>query len=166
MAKYNLFICFVLLIVLMGCNSNSSENKKEGTAEFGEFSYKFSMESVDNYKVEFQMNPDSTYKIVQQNMFFDRFADRRNPSTREGKLTAEEFARFDKLVRESNIYSMEDAYGFDDETESPIMYIIELNDGDSVKYVSINPEAPQNLSWEFSDLIEFTTKFMDSKLVD
>jgi hypothetical protein len=46
------------------------------------------------------------------------------------------------------------------------MYIIELNDGDSVKYVSINPEAPQNFSWEFSDLIEFTTKFMDSKLVD
>lgn len=165
MNKGKLFVCLVLSVFLLSCNSGNKSNGS-GSAEMGEFTYKFSMESVGNYKVEFQLNPDSSFIIQQQNLFFDRHAGVGNPTSKQGKLTADEFVKFNKLVRESDLYSMDDSYGFDDNEESSMMYIIELNEGENVKFVSVNPEAAQNFSVEFTDLIEYTTKFMDSKLVE
>lgn len=166
MIKNNLFIFFVLSILFLGCNSKNSESSRGSLTEMEEYTYKFSMESLGNYKVDFQLNPDSTYQINQQNYFFDRYSGTGNPTSRQGKLTADEFDQFDKLVRESDLYGMDDSYGFDDNTDSSIMYIIELREGENVKYVSVNPEVAHNFSVEFTDLIESTTKFMDSKLVD
>jgi hypothetical protein len=166
MIKNNLFFYLVISFVLLGCNSKKNENDSTRLAEMEEFTYKFSMESVGNYKVDFQMNPDSTFQIEQQDYFFDRYAKKSSPNSRQGTLSSEEFAKFDKLIRESDLYSMEDSYGFDENSDNSIIYLVELKDGDEVKYVSINVETEHRFSNEFTELIEFTTGFMNSKLVD
>ena len=166
MIKNNLFFYLVISFVLMGCYSKKNENDSTRLTEMEEFTYKFSMESVGNYKVDFQMNPDSTFQIEQQDYFFDRYAKKSSPNIRQGTLSSEEFAKFDKLIRESDLYSMEDSYGFDENSDNSIIYLVELKDGDEVKYVSINVETEHRFSNEFTELIEFTTGFMNSKLVD
>ena len=166
MIKNNLIFYLVISFVLLGCYSKKNENDSTRLAEMEEFTYKFSMESVGNYKVDFQLNPDSTFQIEQQNYFFDRYAKKNAPNSRQGTLSSEEFARFDKLIRESDLYSMDDSYGFDENSDNSIIYLVELQGGDDVKYVSINVETEHRFSYEFTELIEFTTGFMNSKLVD
>ncbi|MBF6597375.1 MAG: hypothetical protein ITF98_04020 [Fermentimonas sp.] len=166
MIKNNLFFYLVISFVLLGCNSKKNENDRTRLAEMEEFTYKFSMESVGNYKVDFQLNPDSTFQIEQQDYFFDRYAKKSSTNSRLGTLSSEEFAKFDKLIRESDLYSLVDSYGFDENSDNSIVYLVELHSGDDVKYVSINVETEHRFSNEFTELIEFTTMFMNSKLVD
>ena len=130
MIKNNLFFYLVISFVLMGCYSKKNENDSTRLTEMEEFTYTFSMESVGNYKVDFQMNPDSTFQIEQQDYFFDRYAKKSSPNIRQGTLSSEEFAKFDKLIRESDLYSMDDSYGFDKNSDNSIIYLVELKGGD------------------------------------
>ena len=130
MIKNNLFFYLVISFVLLGCYSKKNENDSTRLTEMEEFTYTFSMESVGNYKVDFQMNPDSTFQIEQQDYFFDRYAKKSSPNIRQGTLSSEEFAKFDKLIRESDLYSMDDSYGFDENSDNSIIYLVELKDGD------------------------------------
>ena len=126
MIKNNLFFYLVISFVLMGCYSKKNENDSTRLTEMEEFTYTFSMESVGNYKVDFQMNPDSTFQIEQQDYFFDRYAKKSSPNIRQGTLSSEEFAKFDKLIRESDLYSMEDSNGFDEISDNSLIYLVEL----------------------------------------
>ena len=166
MVRSNRFFFLILFVLLLGCNSKNGENDRNRLAEMEEYSYMFSMESVGNYKVDLQLNTDSTYQIEQYNYFFDRHARTNTPNIRQGKLTSEEFVKIDKLIRESDLYNMDDSYGFEDNSDNSIIYIIKLQEGDVPKYVSINAGSNHRFTKEFTELIEFTTEFINSKLVD
>lgn len=166
MTKNNLFIYLVLSILLLSCNSNKYKNSGTVSPEKEEFTYRFSMESVGNYKVDFQLNHDSTYQIEQQNYFFDRHSGTNTSTSKQGVLTFDEFSRFNNLVIGSDLYSLDDSYGFYEFSDNSIIYIIELRVDENVKFVTINTETDHRFSEEFINLIEFTTQFMNSKLVD
>ncbi|MDD3788437.1 MAG: hypothetical protein PHO94_07045 [Petrimonas sp.] len=127
------------------------------------FTYTFSMENVNNFKAEFQLNPDSTYKITQINYFFDNFEGKKRPLQKEGKLTKEEFDTFKNLISGSELEKMKDSYGFDNPTkERSIIYMIQLDrDGES-KYVSVNENTPEKFPKDFTKLIEYTNKFINA----
>lgn len=161
MTQKKLIGSFIFVVLLVGCSGKNGDYR---SSHLKNYTYRFSMEIVGNYKVDFQMNPDSTFQIEQQNYFFDRQAGTNTPDSKQGVLSAEEFSRLNKLVIESDIYRLDDSYGFDESSDNSIFYTIELHQGERVKYVTINADTDHRFSDEFSELIEFTTKFMNDKL--
>lgn len=157
MIKNKLFFSFLLLLLLIGCKNSGAELKN--------FTYTFSMESPQAFKMEFQLNPDSTYQIRQYNYFFDNFEGTQRPSIKDGKLTAKEFADFGSKLAKTNIEKMKDAYGFDTpDSDNFIVYIVHLQQGGVDKYVSISESSMDNFSADFVELINYTNKFIASKV--
>ncbi len=124
------------------------------------------MESVGNFKVEFEITPDSTYKIVQNDYFFDKFEGVSRPINNEGVLTESEFDKFSELLNSSNIYEMKDSYGFSDDAnaDNSILYIVELAQNGKSKFVSVNADTQQDFSKGFIELIQFTNEFINANL--
>lgn len=81
---------------------------------------------------------------------------------KEGQLTAEEFNSFKKLITGSNIQGMKDSYGFDNPTkESDIIYMVQLTVDGQTKYVSVNENTPEKFPKDFTELIAYTTEFIN-----
>lgn len=161
MTQRKLIGSFIFVVLLFGCNGKGGDN---GSSHLKNYTYRFSMENSGNYKVDFQMNPDSTFQIEQQNYFFDRQAGTNTPHSKQGVLSAEEFSRLNQLVIESDIFGLDDSYGFDENSDNSIIYTVELHQGEKVKYVTINADTDHRFSNKFSELIAFTTKLMNDKL--
>ncbi len=151
-----LTILSVILIFLSGCS-----NKKE----LEEFSFTYSMESVDNYKMVVTFDSDQNYKLEEFNYFFDNMANKKDPKISEGKLTDKEFEEIQKLLSKSKLFEMEDSYGFDKEYNrdlGDIMYQISFSTKDKDKFISIRSAENQQFSSEFMNLIGYINSFMNS----
>lgn len=155
-------LVFFVFLVVAGCSYRGGSS----SLELENFNYGFSMESANNYKVDFFMSSDSTYSIEQQDLFFDRYAGTDNKETKDGLLTPDEFDKFKRLIGDSGIYDLEDSYGFDESSDNTIVYMIELTENNNTKHVVINSEADYSFKREFYELIEYTTKIINEKLSD
>jgi len=152
MRRYFILICLVVLCLSACTQRNELEN----------FTYKFSMESPANFKAEFQLNTDSTYKVSLINFFFDNFERTKKPEYKDGKLTKEEYDTFKNLLLGSKLETMKDSYGFDNPTkEQNIVYIIEFHHSGKTKYVSVNGNTNHDFPKDFLQLIEYTAQFIN-----
>ena len=156
MTSIRILIATIFAIVVTSCTSTSTIDN---------FTYSYSMESVNNFKIEFQLKSDSTYKISQYNYFFDNFEKMKKPIETEGKLNDKEFSTFKKLLGQSNIPDMKDSYGFEDSTKnvSEIVYLIGLNQNEESKFISINANSIQSFPPKFSELISYTNTIISEK---
>lgn len=155
MTRIKFILISSLLLLLVGCQQ---KQKMEN------FTYKYSMESTNNYKVDFQLNPDSSYIINQNNQFFDKFDGVYRPILKEGFLTESEYNKLEELINKSNLEKMKDSYGFGDNSDKTVMYNLELSYGDTHKYVVINLKSDQEFSKSFIELIEYTNSLIDLKI--
>ena len=150
-------ICFWFSIVslIVGCgNSNHSP-----------FSYTFTLESIENYKIEFELHPDFTYKIYKANYFFDRVNSNKEALNISGKLSEEEFKSIETLINKNIIEKMDDSYGFDSpDIERDIIYTIQLTRNNRSKYVSVNRSANQLFPKDFINLISYTMSLINDKI--
>lgn len=147
-----------ILLLLLGASGCSH------VPEIKKFTFRYSMESIGNYKVELQLNPDSTFMIECHNDFFDRFESKRQPLYHEGKLTGEEARAFQRLIARSHLDKMNDSYGFDNpDNEGSIVYMVQLEQDDKIKYVSVNGIVKQQLPRSFIHLVQYSTQFIDKK---
>ncbi len=155
MGKHISFTLCLLALLVCGCNVSTVPK---------DFTYKFSMESVCNFKVEFQLNSDSSYAITRENYFFDRFEGKHSPVEKEGIATKSEFDEFRKLISGSDIPKMEDAYGFTDGENSgnAVLYMVTLTQNGKSKSVFINAGTKQHFPKKFIALIEYTNNFINA----
>ena len=154
--NYKLFVVLSILLVA-GCGNNTG---------LKDFTYKYGMESAGNFKVEFRLNPDSSYTISQNNYFFDRFEGVSHPIEKEGVLSRQEFEKFSRLLQKGNLHKMKDSYGFSDEqgADNSILYIVELTQDGQSKFVSVNAATRQKFPKAFTELIEYTNEFINANL--
>lgn len=156
MSKLKRFLPLLILFVLVSCSDKS---------DISPFTYKYSMESIESFKVEFQLNPDSTFKISEFNYFFDNYEGKKKPKYVEGKLNKNDFEKVKQLVKNSEIDKMRDSYGFEDpDKERNIIYMIEIVQDGNTKYVSINANSDNKFDKDFNQLIEFTGNLISDKL--
>lgn len=155
----NLCLSVLFLFCLIGCDHSSG---------LKDFTYRYSMENINNFKVEFQLNSDSTYQIGQYNYFFDKFEGKARPLLKDGKLTKDEFDMFSQLIASSKLEKMDDSYGFDrdGDADNSIVYMIELKQNEKSKFVSVNTNTGEHLPDGFNRLIAFTGKFIDDKMAE
>lgn len=153
--KKTICFWFPVFSLIVGCgNSNHSP-----------FSYTFTLESMDNYKIEFELHPDSTYKIYKANYFFDRVDRNKEPLNKSGKLSEEEFKSIETLINKNIIEKMNDSYGFDSpDIERDIIYTIQLTRNNRSNFVSVNGSANQTFPKDFTDLISHTMSLVNEKI--
>ena len=136
-----------------------------GNSNHSPFSYTFTLESMDNYKIEFELHPDSTYKIYKANYFFDRVDRNKEPLNKSGKLSEEEFKSIETLINKNIIEKMNDSYGFDSpDIERDIIYTIQLTRNNRSNFVSVNGSANQTFPKDFTDLISHTMSLVNEKI--
>lgn len=157
MLQIKLFISVLILISFIGCN---------GDTGLTNYTYRYSVESINNFKVELQLNPDSTYQIGWHNYFFDKYSGEAQPKYKSGVLTVAEFDTFTNLIDRSGLEKMDDSYGFDHNgtVENDLVHMIELKQNETSKFVVVNAEANDPLPEKFDRLIVFTSNFINDKL--
>ena len=131
------------------------------------FTFSYSMESVNNYKVMLSFGSDKQYRVERYNYFMDNFAHKRDPKIIDGVMTDAEYNRLATLVAESDLLSMDDSYGFDKaptEGLGDIVYQISYTCGGEEKYISIRSTEGQRYSDAFVELVREITRFNNEKL--
>lgn len=156
MNRIYFIIVTLFAIIISSCTS---------TPTMGDFTYNYSMENVNNFKIEFQLNADASFKITQYNFFFDNFENTKKPISTEGSLDNDEFSTFKNLLQESNLENMEDSYGFDEisASEADILHMLELNQDGKSKFISINATGADPFPEKFTELIAYTNTIISDK---
>lgn len=150
----HLLLWAVCVLMLPGCNKLSEE-----------YTYRFTMEHIGNYRVQLEVAPDSTFKIEQHNYFFDRYAGTKHPIFCEGKLTPQAFNDFRRLIKINEIRRMNNAYGFEDDTsEREMILVIEIEQGGVSTFVTINLFEQASLSANIRQLIKYTGDFISAEI--
>lgn len=149
-------IIITLFAIITSCTS---------TPTMDDFTYTYSMENVNNFKIEFQLNTDASFKITQYNYFFDNFEMKKKPVTTEGILDSDDFSSLKKLLQQSKLNDMKDSYGFDEKiaSEADITYMIELKQDGKSKYISINATGANTFPEKFTELIAYTNAIISDK---
>jgi len=152
-------IGLVLMLAALLCVCGSCRKGVEN------FSFSYSMESVNNYKVSVSFQSDKTYRIEEINFFMDNHANRRAPVIREGVMTDSEYNELAKLLSASDLFGMADSYGFEKEYDrdlGDIMYQLDFTSGGREKFISIRNSERQLFSAPFLQLLKYLSAFIGS----
>jgi hypothetical protein len=128
-----------------------------------EFSFSYSMESVDYYKTSVSFDSNKTYKIETHNYYMDNHAGKREPVIREGTLTEEEYKTLETLLAKCNLFKMKDSYGFDKEADKymgDIMYQVHFQTPGESKFISIRAIGDHTFPLPFIDLLKYINTFL------
>ena len=75
--KLRITLFTTLLVLLSACFTGCKKELKD-------FSFSYSMESVDNYKLMVLFDSDKTFRIEEYNYYMDNFAKKRDPKIMDG----------------------------------------------------------------------------------
>lgn len=148
------WFCWIFLFVL-SCVSCKKD--------YQTFEYTFTMENVSNYKMMFSFDNEKNFRTEVQNYFMDRWAHTSNPKIRTGVLTDEQYAHLYSLLKDSDLFAMEDQYGFEEGTvdeEGILTQIMFTADGET-KYVSIRNLSRQKFGRSFRELLKESVASFD-----
>jgi hypothetical protein len=159
MKKQIAFISLILAALLLsgGCRKSLKD-----------FSFYYSVESVNNHKLAFSLSSNKTYKIEEYNYFMDNHANRKAPVIQEGTLTDEEYEEAVKHLSACNFFEMKDSYGFDKETayDGNIIYQITFSTQGREKYISIRNNDDNLFPATFIDLLKYVSNFLKNHPLD
>ena len=130
--KLRITLFATLLVLLSACFTGCKKELKD-------FSFSYSMESVDNYKLMVLFDSDKTFRIEEYNYYMDNFAKKRDPKIMEGTLTDEEFASL-----------------------GDIMYQVSFTTEGKEKFISIRNSDTGQFSASFVKLIGFINTFLNN----
>jgi hypothetical protein len=143
---------FTALTMFGGCRKSLND-----------FTFNYSMESVNNYKLMFTLSSDKTYKIEEHNYFIDNHSNKQEPVVREGSLTDEEYGEALKYLSACDFFKMKDSYGFDKDPAqglSNILYQIAFHTEGKEKYVSIRNSEDNRYPASFISLLRYVSNFL------
>lgn len=151
--KYGLLICCILPLI-MGCNPEPKN-----------FSLTFTMESVDAYKLVFTTDQSGHYTIQEQYILFERRSNsNKRPEVKEGIMNEADIETLKKLIAQSKLFKMKEAYGFDKEEDqalNDVIYHIHYSADGKEKYISLRLDDSNQFPLPFAQLIEFLNLFIN-----
>ena len=145
------------LLILFSLTFNSCKK------ELKDFSFSYSMESVDSYKLVLQFNDDQTFRLEEYNFYMDNMEKKRDPKIVEGKLTEDEFKALKPLLANCDFFDMKDSYGFEKEPDpvfSDIIYQISFSTEGKEKYISIRNTKTSEFSSSFIEVLDYIKVFL------
>jgi hypothetical protein len=142
----------IFVVLLAGCGNRLKE-----------FTFSYSMESVNHYKATVSFDSNKTYKIEVHNYYMDNHAGKQAPVVKEGTLTEEEYKTLETLLAKCNFFKMNDSYGFDrdaDEYIGDIMYQVYFQTPRKDKFISIRNISDHTFPLPFVDLLGYINTFL------
>ena len=149
---YSFFFILAFIFFLTACKS---ESKK--------FSFEYSMENFNNYKIILNIDHTMKYRIEEQRMYFDRQAHQRKPVITEGKLTDQDFKIFNRHLSKSNLFHLKDSYGFDRERANDalnILYQLSYRVNEKQKIIIIQYDPATEFPKDFLQLKKYLDDFI------
>lgn len=143
----------VLLLVVTGCREQKPTD----------FSFRYSMESVNNYKMILILGSDKSYSIEEYNYFMAGHANSYAPVVRKGTLTDVELEEFRTLLAGCCLFAMKDSYGFDEAANdalSNIIYQIDYVADGKEKMISIRSSSRIKLPQSYRNLLNRISLFL------
>ncbi|MDR1499666.1 MAG: hypothetical protein LBI58_01650 [Tannerellaceae bacterium] len=128
-----------------------------------EFTFTYSVESINNYKIVCSFDSDKTYKIEGYNYFMDNSAGIRAPHIKEGVLTESEYAQTVSHLKAGRLFAMKDAYGFETEPEGimgDMLYQITLTTDGRSKHITIRNSEANRFPQPFIELLRYINDFL------
>lgn len=156
--KQRIALLASLLVFLSVCLTSCKKELKD-------FSFSYSMESVDNYKLMVMFDGEKNFRIEEYNYYMDNFAKKRDPKIVEGKMTDEEFATLTPILQKCNFFKMKDSYGFEEEANrdlGDIMYQVSFASEGKEKFISIRNSDTGQFSPSFVKLVGFINNFLNN----
>lgn len=128
-----------------------------------DFMLSYSVESINNYKFVVTFQSDSTYQIEKYNYYMDNFEGKRRPDIQKGRLTAETFQTLEQCLKDADLFSMKDAYGFEKDetrwsTSTDIIYQVNYLADGKEKFVTCKSSAEMPSS--FIRFVQFVNTFL------
>ena len=156
MKKILLLLCFSMCSILLFTMCHK---------DFETFEYTFSIESVSNHKMTFSFDNQKKYRTEVQNYFMDRRAHTSEPQIETGILTDEQYNHLYGLIKNSDLFEMEDMYGFEEGTkdeEGLLTQIVLTADGET-KYITIRNLFRQRFSNSVQELLNESVSYINPK---
>ncbi|MDR0749817.1 MAG: hypothetical protein LBF62_09635 [Tannerellaceae bacterium] len=130
-----------------------------------EFSFSYSMESVNYYKTAVSFYGNKTWKIETHNYYMDNHAGKREPAIREGTLTEEEYKTLKTLLTKCNFSKVEDSYGFDKDAgeyiDDLLIYQVHFQTPEKNKFISIRALGNHTYPLPFINLLIYVNTFLE-----
>lgn len=146
-------IVFLFCIISTGCHQPSVED----------FTFSYTAESINNYKCIVTVCSDSIYKIEKFNYYMDNFEGKQRPEIQEGRLTVKQFEILQHKLEESNLFSMSDSYGFEENetrwsTSSDIIHQVYYSEAGKEKFITCKSSA--ELPQSFIRLVKYVNTLL------
>lgn len=145
-------ILSTILVLFLLSSLTSCDDKLE------EFSFTYTLENINNYKVVCTFNSDKEFLIEEYNYFFDRMARKHEPKEIAGKLSEEEFKFIKSKIEDSRIFDLDNSYGFDQ--KSDIVFQINLEANGKDKFVLMKELNEDVLPANLIQLIKYSNEFI------
>lgn len=154
MKRWGFFIVGIVLVVLIAYFSYPKS--------FKEYEFSYTVENLSQFKLVFAFDSEGNYKVEKCNFYMDNAQGEIRPVMEKGKFTDEEFERFDRLLKEADIFSLEDMYGYGESSkdEDGFFTQIVLSADGKQKYVTIRNVTEQKFPQPFLDFIKEVMVFM------
>jgi hypothetical protein len=129
------------------------------------------MESIGNYRAGITIDRNKNYSIRRQNIYLDRQSGVENISTAQGKISDKDYTALKELIVQSRLFSMNDAYGFDETKDHSntsalenILYQITYSNGRRSKSITIRPNSGNAYPQKFPELISFLSRYISEHI--
>jgi len=148
-----------LVFLITGCSTPTKD-----------FNLVFTMESTDIYKLSIEINGNKSYRIQQENLFFDSHAKKERINRSEGELSNKEYKKLLQLISGSQLFECDNTYGFNQNNNTNndplkgIIYHLNYTEGNKAKYILIHPNPSNNYPSDFSLLIKFLSDFSSKRI--
>lgn len=144
---------FLLCVICTGCREPPLKD----------FTFSYTAESINSYKFIVTIHSDSTYQIEKFNYYMDNIERKQRPEIRSGRLTGGQFKTLKVRLEESNLFSMNDSYGFEKgetrwSTSSDIIHQVYFSMAGKEKFVTCNNSA--ELPASFIRLVKFVNTLL------
>lgn len=144
---------FLLCVICTGCREPPMKD----------FTFSYTAESINSYKFIVTIHSDSTYQIEKFNYYMDNIERKQRPEIRSGRLTGGQFKTLKVRLEESNLFSMNDSYGFEKgetrwSTSSDIIHQVYFSMAGKEKFVTCNNSA--ELPASFIRLVKFVNTLL------
>ena len=153
-----------ILIALISILSLFCVSCKHQTSSFKDFSFSYTMQSVNAYTVTTVIDSKKNCQIRKENIFMNRVEKSPTIKTNSVKLNDNEYKQIVTFLKEAELFDMKDSYGFDSKTvkntDDFILQIVFKADGRE-KFITIKGMSSAQFNPGFVKLIKSMNDLMN-----
>ena len=154
--KKNISIIFTLATMLVFILAGCQQRKP-----LKEFTFSYSMESENNYKVSVTFDSKKHFKIEKYNYFMDNMDQMKRPFVYDSTLSEQEYKDLHELLEKTNFAKMKDSYGFNQKDNGlDLIHQVKFTADGQQKFITIKSVKMKELPKSFTRVLAFINKFL------